>query len=90
MNDMLRASACLGREYLDTNRSCAAKLLTKPSIVKPGFFMENFSGMLGPLTVYLMKAGLNPRTHLDLVVYNQFNKIPDPSSMLTVPRRRKI
>ena len=37
-------------------------------IVKPGFFMENFSGMLGALAMNLMQIGLKPETRLDLVV----------------------
>ncbi|PLB51298.1 NAD(P)-binding protein [Aspergillus steynii IBT 23096] len=45
------------------------------AIVKPGFFMENFSGMLGPLAVHLMKAGMKPETRLDLVAAQDIGRV---------------
>ncbi|KAK1147186.1 hypothetical protein N8T08_001925 [Aspergillus melleus] len=43
-------------------------------IVKPGFFMENFSGMLGALAVNLMQIGLKPETRLDLVAADDIGR----------------
>lgn len=38
------------------------------SIIRPGFFMENFDGFLGAIAVSGMRAGLNRDTTLNLVV----------------------
>lgn len=44
-------------------------MLTKSySIIRPGFFMENFDGFLGAIAVSGMRAGLNKDTTLNLVV----------------------
>lgn len=44
-------------------------MLTKShSIIRPGFFMENFDGLLGAIAVSGMRAGLNKDTTLNLVV----------------------
>ncbi|KAH8429356.1 uncharacterized protein LDX57_007022 [Aspergillus melleus] len=44
-------------------------------IVKPGFFMENFSGALGALAVNLMQIGLRPETRLDLVAADDIGRV---------------
>lgn len=38
------------------------------SIIRPGFFMENFDGFLGSIAVSGMRAGLSKDTTLNLVV----------------------
>ncbi|KAI9039311.1 NAD(P)-binding protein [Aspergillus affinis] len=44
-------------------------------VVKPGFFMENFSGILGALAVNLMQTGLKPETRLDLVAADDIGRV---------------
>lgn len=38
------------------------------SILRPGFFMENYDGFIGAITVSVLKSGLKPDTTVQLVV----------------------
>lgn len=40
------------------------------SIVRPGFFMENFDGFMGSLAVAILSQGLRKETDIALVVCN--------------------
>jgi hypothetical protein len=37
-------------------------------ILRPGFFMENYEGTIGSITVAVLKEGLKPSTTLQLIV----------------------
>lgn len=37
-------------------------------ILRPGFFMENYEGLIGTITVGVLRAGLKPTTTVQLVV----------------------
>lgn len=39
-----------------------------PSILRPGFFMENFNGTIGKITSAVMRCGLQPTTKQQLIV----------------------
>ncbi|TFK61648.1 NAD(P)-binding protein [Pluteus cervinus] len=44
-------------------------------ILRPGFFMENFEGTLGSLTVGILKAGLQPTTSILLVALDDIGGV---------------
>lgn len=38
------------------------------TILRPGFFMQNYNGTIGSITVAVIKAGVKPTTTLALIV----------------------
>ncbi|KAL6892417.1 hypothetical protein HDV57DRAFT_180070 [Trichoderma longibrachiatum] len=45
------------------------------TIIRPGFFMENFDGFMGSLAVSVLSQGLNPETDLALVASEDIGKV---------------
>jgi len=46
------------------------------SIIQPGFFMENFDGIVGSLTISLFLEGLKKDTTICLIVSDCTTEIP--------------
>ncbi|KAK1233511.1 hypothetical protein PQX77_003322 [Marasmius sp. AFHP31] len=47
----------------------------KWTIVRPGFFMENYEGFLGAITFGVLKAGLKPTTTIELIAVDDIGYI---------------
>ncbi|KAF9254135.1 NAD(P)-binding protein [Marasmius fiardii PR-910] len=55
------------------------------TILRPGFFMENYEGTLGSITFGVLKAGLKPTTTIQLIAVDDIGRVAaavlkDPSS----------
>ncbi|KAJ9306551.1 hypothetical protein DTO217A2_3903 [Paecilomyces variotii] len=45
------------------------------AIIRPGFFMENFSGLIGRITAGVLRQGLRPETKIRLIAKDDIGKV---------------
>ncbi|KAJ3881172.1 NAD(P)-binding protein [Lentinula edodes] len=45
------------------------------TILRPGFFMENYEGTIGSITVGVLKAGLQPTTTIQLIAVDDIGRV---------------
>jgi hypothetical protein len=42
--------------------------MSTSSVLRPGFFLENFDGFIGSITASVLKKGLKPETEVGFIV----------------------
>ena len=54
--------------YYSSRTAREGMLMSTSSILRPGFFLENFDGFIGSITASVLKKGLNPETEVGFIV----------------------